>query len=283
MVDYASYVPENKFYIFVCPSLGHSSHTHSFLELAYVLKGSAVHTRNREEAVIREGDYFVIDYDSHHSYRAITEDFQLINCLFMPELIDPALKNCRSFRTVVSNYQIHFRDALLTGNPSATIFRDEDGAVKELLMSMLREFGQQEPGWFQIIRASVISLLVVTMRKICMNPPTALPEGDIDRLVRFINTEYASVITLKELCKQYNYAFSYISLKFKKVMGMTYMEYLQKTRVEQSMRLLIHTDKPVSDIAQEVGYRDIKSFYAVFKRFSGTTPARFRQSYTDVQ
>lgn len=274
---------ENKFYIFICPRLERRSHTHAFLELAYVLKGSAIHNRNQTETVIREGDYFVIDYDSQHSYSATTESFQLINCLFMPELIDSALKNCRSFRSVVSNYQIHFSDALLTCNPSATTFHDEDGSVKSLLLSMLEEFEKQSPGWLQIIRASIISLLVVTMRKICMNPSLDMPENDIEHLIRYINTEYASDITLKELCKKYNYAFTYISYKFKKTMGMTYMEYLQKIRVEQSMRLLIHTDKSVSEISQAVGYHDIKSFYAVFKRISGTTPAKFRQSYTDSQ
>jgi len=282
-MNYAQHLREKKFYIFVCPSRERSAHTHTFLELAYVLRGSAIHRRNQVETVIREGDYFVIDYDSHHSYRALTQEFQLINCLFMPELIDPALASCRSFQTVVSSYQIFFRDTLFTGNPSSCTFHDEDGSIQRLLLEMMEEFQAQAPGWLQIVRAKIITLLVRTMRKICLNAPAGVPESDIDRLVQFINTDYARDITLKELCKEYGYAFSYISLKFKKTLGMTYMAYLQKTRVEQSMRLLASTERPVSEIAQAVGYRDIKSFYAVFKRFAGTTPARFRQTCTDAR
>lgn len=278
-MNYGEYVRQNKFYIFVCPTRERESHTHEFLELAYVRRGSAIHSWNQTETRIREGDYFVIDYESRHSYRALTEEFELINCLFMPELIDPALKNCRSFQTVVSSYQIHFRDGLFTANPSASTFRDDSGAVRTLLTAMLEEYSGQAPGFLQIIRSKLIELLVITMRKICLDQRTDTVDRDIDRLVRYISTEYAGDIRLKEICREFNYSFSYMSMKFKKTLGLTYMEFLQKTRVEQSMRLLAGTDKPVEEIARAVGYRDIKSFYTAFKRFAGTTPAKFRQNY----
>ena len=249
------------------------------MEFAYVLKGEAIHNWNQTGTVIGEGDYFVIDYDSQHSYQAVTEEFELINCLFMPELIDPALKNCRSLQTVLSSYQIHFQDTLFTASPSAGVFHDDDGTIKTLLTTMLREFEQQQPGHLQIIRSKIIELLVITMRKICLDRQTASEDRDIDRLLKYIDTEFRSDITLKEICRRFNYSFSYMSLKFKKALGMTYMEYLQKIRVEQSMRLLACTDKSVAEIAQAVGYRDIKSFYTVFKRFANTTPAKFRQHY----
>ena len=278
-MNYADYLNENKFYIFICPATKRQSHTHSYLELAYVLKGSAIHSWNQADTHIHEGDYFIIDYDSQHSYKATTDQFELINCLFMPEFIDPALKNCRSLQTVISSYQIHFKNAFLTANPSANTFRDDDGKIKALLLAILDEFHRQDPGYQQIIHARIIEILVMTMRKIYLDHQADPSESSLDPILRYISTEYRHDITLKDICRKFNYSLSHMSMKFKKTIGMTYMAYLQKTRVEQSMRLLVHTDLPVDEIALSVGYRDIKAFYTVFRRFANTTPAKFRKKY----
>ena len=278
-MNYADYLSENKFYIFICPSTQRQSHTHNYLELVYVLKGSAIHNWNQTSTQIREGDFFIIDYDSLHSYKATTDSFELINCLFMPEFIDPTLKNCGSLQTVISNYQIHFKNVFFTANPSANIFRDDDGKIKTLLLAMLEEFHEQAPGYQQIIHSRIIELLVMTMRKIYLDHQSDQREGDMDRIIKYINANYMNDITLKNICRRFNYSFSYMSMKFKKTLGMTYTEYLQKIRVEQSMRLLVSTDISVDEIERVVGYRDLKAFYTVFKRFANTTPAKFRKNY----
>ena len=43
----------------------------TFFELVYVMKGTAVHTLNKEEGVLTEGDYFIMDYGSVHSYAKV--------------------------------------------------------------------------------------------------------------------------------------------------------------------------------------------------------------------
>lgn len=278
-MNYTDYLNENKFYIFICPGTERHTHTHNYLELAYVLKGSAIHSWNQNDMLISEGDYFIIDYDSLHSYKATTDSFELINCLFMPEFIDPALKNCRSLQTVTSSYQIRFKNVYSTTNPCANIFRDNAGRIKSLLLAMLEEFHEQSPGYQQIIHSMIIEILVMTMRKIYLDHQSDQCESDMDRIIKFISTNYMNDITLKSICQRFNYSFSYMSMKFKKTLGMTYMEYLQKTRVEQSMRLLASTEMSVDEIAREVGYRDLKAFYTVFKRFANTTPAKFRKNY----
>ena len=278
-MNYSNDLKEKKFFIFICPRLEIGTHTHNFLELAYVLKGEAIHKWDKRTMNIKEGDYFVIDYQSEHSYEAKTEEFVLINCLFLPELIDPSLINCRSLQTLISSYQIHFKNEFFTTSPSMSIYEDDNGKIKALLLSILEEFNQESPGYLQIIRSRIIELLVVTMRKIYFNPKSDINDSGMNEILKYINSEYMNDIMLKDICRKFNYSFSYLSMKFKKELGLTYMEYLQRIRVEQSMRLLVHTNESVSHIAQAVGYRDIKSFYAAFKKFADTTPANFRKNY----
>ena len=267
-----------KFYIFIAPRKEIGFHSHDFLELAYVLKGEAEHFCNDTSMKINEGDYFVIDYNSSHSYKAKTDEFELINCLFLPELIDSSLINCRSLQTVISNYQIHFKNDFLLANPSTSIFKDENNKIKDLLFSIMEEFNTEAPGYLQIIRSKLIEILVFTMRKIYLVPKIDTNQNnDMEKILKYINSEYMNDISLKEISKKFNYSFSHLSMKFKKVFGITYKEYLQKIRIEQSMRLLAHSDFSIEEISQSVGYKDIKAFYQVFKKIANTTPASFRK------
>ncbi len=278
-MNYTDNLKDKKFSIFVCPSKSSHTHSHNFMELVYVLKGEADHCLDKASVHIKEGDYFVIDYQSRHSYRCTTDEFEVINCLFVPELIDPSLINCRSLQTLISSYQIHFKNEFFVVSPAVNVYRDDDGKIKALLFSVLEEFEQEKAGYLQIIRSKIIEILIITMRKIYYAPKHHTQNDDMDQILAVINSEYMNDITLGAICNRFNYSFSYLSMKFKKSFGLSYIEYLQKIRVEQSMRLLVHTNSPVNEIAHEVGYKDIKSFYAVFKRFAGTTPARFRKTY----
>ena len=58
---------------------------------------------------------------------------------------------------------------------------------------------------------------------------------------------------------------------------MSFSRYLQRIRVEQSCRLLETTDLRISEIAQTVGYGNVKFFNQVFRSALGTSPRQFRR------
>jgi AraC-like DNA-binding protein len=63
--------------------------------------------------------------------------------------------------------------------------------------------------------------------------------------------------------------------------GMSFFDYLNQHRVEYAKRLLSsrnHRDWSVLSIALAAGFNSNSSFYAAFRKASGQTPARFRQS-----
>ena len=58
-------------------------HTHSFIEIAYILSGKATHILNGKSEMIRENDYVVIEPGSLHQYiKKGTENLSIINCIF---------------------------------------------------------------------------------------------------------------------------------------------------------------------------------------------------------
>jgi AraC family transcriptional activator of pobA len=66
---------------------------------------------------------------------------------------------------------------------------------------------------------------------------------------------------------------------FKQVTGRSFRNYLNHCRVERAQLLLAGTNRPVSDIAQEMGFCDQSYFGAVFHRVAGVTPAVYRRRH----
>jgi AraC-like DNA-binding protein len=63
---------------------------------------------------------------------------------------------------------------------------------------------------------------------------------------------------------------------FKRATGQSFMAYLNHFRIERAQTLLVTTDKPMSDISQEMGFCDQSYFGTVFRKVVGMTPAAYR-------
>lgn len=65
--------------------------------------------------------------------------------------------------------------------------------------------------------------------------------------------------------------------KVKQETGMGIKDYINRTRIERSVELLLHTDMNISEIAYEVGFSYPRYFSTSFKNMKGVTPTRFKQ------
>ena len=253
---------------------GTSPHNHSFYELVYVLDGSAYQNISGSTVRINRGDYYIIDYNTVHSYKNC-RNFRIINCLFKPEFIDKTLKGCDNFSKLINNYLIHFNYSILSKIPADNIFHDKSGDIKKLFESMYTEFEQGSGGYIELMRCYIIQILVLSLRSIY------LPYGNrtnhiTQNIIQYIEKHYADHITLKNICSEMNFTLPYLSKKFKDDTGLTFQQYLQNMRIEQSCRLLSETDKRITEIANDVGYSDIKFFGEVFRKTMNMSPREFR-------
>lgn len=64
---------------------------------------------------------------------------------------------------------------------------------------------------------------------------------------------------------------------FKKMKGITPVEYIQQVRLNAAKEYLIRTNKAIADIAISVGMPNTSYFITLFKKKIGHTPAQFRQ------
>ncbi|MDR0405766.1 MAG: AraC family transcriptional regulator [Clostridiales bacterium] len=269
---------DDKIKLITCAHKDTDTHNHEFLEMVYVTDGKAMHTLNGKKTVVKKGDYFIIDYKACHKYNAIDDKpYTIINCLFRPEFIDKTLVDCRGFQDLINNYLIKFSYQTLADSPTSVIFRDDDGAVLPLIARLQSEYAGKNQGYLEIMRCYLIEIIIKTMRKISRNDADELNHTQCRHITKYVDENYMKPITLSGLSAELNFSLPYLSKRFKNDAGVSFSAYLQKRRIEQSCRLIANTDKKISEIAELVGYNDVKFFNAVFKKHMKLTPREFKK------
>ena len=108
-------------------------------------------------------------------------------------------------------------------------------------------------------------------------------ESETDSLIRrateYIDENYASDITVKDLSKLFGLSEYHFIRSFKRITGVPPYTYLISRRIAEAKRMLALTPAPVAEIAVKCGFSDSAAFIAGFKNRTGTTPMRYRKDF----
>jgi len=106
-----------------------------------------------------------------------------------------------------------------------------------------------------------------------------VPPGTGDRLAqirRFIYEHAHENISLNDLAAEMYISSSRTGHLVRQLAGRTFGELLKEERLLRARRLLLNTDRKLSDIAEAVGYPNCCYFNRVFQQFFGCAPGRYR-------
>ncbi len=257
---------------------GVDTHDHAFLELTYIVRGTVEHTLDGQMTELNEGDYLIVDYGIRHAYHCREGlNYDNIDCLFLPEVIDPVLKGTKSLRTILEHYLLHFNINAFVQNPARMVFHDHTGRILELIRRLRKEELERRPGFAEFMRCYLVEILLLTMRQ--MENAQAASAGDnlCGYITEYVKEHYMDPITLQSIAKQLNYSLPYLSKKFKDETGVPFVTYLQNYRVMEGCRLLSGSNRTIAEITEMVGYHDVKFFSDLVKRFTGMSPRSFRR------
>lgn len=100
---------------------------------------------------------------------------------------------------------------------------------------------------------------------------------NIEKAVSYIKENYSKELSLEIISKELNINKSYFSDLFKKTKGESFIEYLNKLRIEESKKLLRENKLSLLDISMAVGFSTQNYFNTVFKKIVGITPTKYRK------
>lgn len=105
----------------------------------------------------------------------------------------------------------------------------------------------------------------------CSNP-------HVNRIKRYIMDNLSKRICISDISKEVHLVPQYVCALFKKHMGMTIIEYLDRERIDLAKRLMIISDSPLYTIAEECGFPDYNYFSSTFRKYTGRSARAYRKS-----
>ena len=116
--------------------------------------------------------------------------------------------------------------------------------------------------------ASLSNQLMVTAAPV--EPPL------VPRAKLYITEHQDEEVSLRQVAAAVNTSAFYFCKMFKQATGLTFTDYLARTRIEKVKNLLLNPHKRISEAAYETGFQSLSQFNRVFRRVTGQSPTVWR-------
>ncbi|TYS11596.1 methylphosphotriester-DNA--protein-cysteine methyltransferase family protein [Bacillus subtilis] len=114
--------------------------------------------------------------------------------------------------------------------------------------------------------------------KRCKPTGQRLPDEEwIAFITEYVDSHCDEKLTLEVLAFLSHGTPYHLHRTFKKLKGMTPVDYIQHVRIEKAKMLLTTCDDPVSKVGESVGLSNTSYFITLFKRKTGQTPEAYRR------
>lgn len=111
-------------------------------------------------------------------------------------------------------------------------------------------------------------------------PLGEIPLNKTQEMILYILNNFTSSIHISDIADAVGLNPDYAGALFKKTIGMTLSEYVQKERIAHAQRELLFSDKSVTQIAYASGFNSISSFNIAFKAVTSLTPREYKRQLT---
>lgn len=127
-------------------------------------------------------------------------------------------------------------------------------------------------------RNAIINMLELAIKYLWLEELIKLDKDSLSsRIFHFLDENFATDLSIKRICKHFIISTKSLYNIVKSATGVTVFDYITNKRVNESKKLLLLSDKSITEIALEVGYSDYNYFIKVFKKKTGETPLRFKK------
>jgi len=97
----------------------------------------------------------------------------------------------------------------------------------------------------------------------------------VKQMLEFIYRNYQKKIVFQDIVDELNYSETFLNKRFKEAVGTTYIEYLNRYRIQKALEMLKEGKHTVQNIAWKCGIGEYKYFNTVFKKYIGCSPKEY--------
>ncbi len=247
-------------------------HKHNVIELVYIQRGAGWCAVNGTIHPMFTGDLYMIPIGATHEYYSYPgSGFRYVNCLFDLAIFNENEKELAEFFNGTAE---HIPDKFTFGT-----------SMQKQLMALFVELHTElmNVSRFHLIRsrALFIELAVQIIRNSRRAPGVEVTcaKEQMGRVLGYISAHPGEKLTLAKLASLSGYSPEYFGKLFRREMGTGVAEYICSRRVELACHELVHTARPVEEIAYRTGFFDASYFIKNFRKYCGMTPLQFRKKH----
>lgn len=255
-------------------------HYHDYTELLFTLEGHAHVYIGGECFILPEGAMIIVHNGEPHDVICPDCECRYIVIKFLPQIL-------RTEEETFSEYS--YTSLLMENAPDKQIFFSaaelKDTALPGLFMHMMEEWEAQIFGYELSLRADVTQIYLFILRQwwngnlsLVENIELAGQGEFIRKAVSYIGEHYAD-LTESMTAAACGMSTAYFSRLFKRIMKVSFSTYLSNVRLKEAERLLLLTDRSITDIAQTVGFSTASYFISLFRKERNMTPYQYRRNH----
>lgn len=167
----------------------------------------------------------------------------------------------------------------------ATLFAGKwksPGAQKKFSLSREGKLKYEKLETFKNLSAKNTAKLLVLLGKGFISEIQQLsdtvPKTRKAQILQFIRKRFSKNISLKMLSEELHISPSRTCHFVKEIFGVSFSKLLNRERLQTAKNLLLSTDRPISEIASEVGISSEFHFSRLFRKSFGLPPGKYRKA-----
>lgn len=259
---------------------GINHHWHEEIEILFFAEGSGIMEINMEAFPVKNNSFFFVNSGGLHSMTA-NGSCQESAVLFHPRmlcfdtydiaqssLIQPLLAGSLLLPRAVSSDHSAFLPLKREYDELVNICQTCQNSISTDVSAQM------------FLKAGLLKILGILFAHNLLESSVIgnYKEQAIKAVLSYIRTHYQDTIRIQELADLVNLNEQYFCRFFKSAIGQSPVPYINQYRIRQSMLMLKNTDQTVTDIGLHCGFLSFGNFSKEFKRQTGLTPLKYRQS-----
>lgn len=248
---------------------GCEAHTHDFFEFVLMAKGEAVHIVDGKSYRTRPGSVIFINFGQTHEIKSDGSEYY--NVLISPDYIGSGLYR----ETAAVRELFSFVYGRGDGDQCVNFTGADVTRAITLVGELCRETTEKRESW-EAASSDLLHLFLIMLLRHVRSEKNAVLPAKIDGILGWLREHYAENPSLSEVSERFYYNDSYFSRMFKRFTGEGFNAYVNSLKIGEATELLENTSLSIEEIAENVGFADVKTFYAQFRKITGTTPGAFR-------
>lgn len=249
-------------------------HSHSQIEVNFFQSGGARYMFDGREIAVTQGDFVLFWGAVPHQVIAV-EPQTCFSCVYIPMAM-----------LLASNLGVDFKHALLGGGFLAV---DTLPKLDAPLMEQIHT--DSAPGDEPLRQLSYEALILRLQRAglggwrdrlervLSLPVSEGRPHDKVVQMAHFVANHWNQDISVSDIAASVRLNAKHAMTLFRKSLGMTLLQYLNRMRVLASQTMLLEADADVASVAFEAGFGSVSQFHEVFRQQTGYTPRKFRQAF----